>query len=133
MRAFVLSGLAVALLSGCGEAQSASPIRYEISFDNRAHHEAEITVTFDDLPSGPLEVRMSRTSPGRYALHEFAKNVYNVRATGEGGRAVQVTQPDNHQRKASRMWLWTRTRTRTSETRRSSPSHSVRTTRPFPH
>ena len=73
------------------------PVRYEISFPNRAHHEAEIRVTFPDLDSGPLQVRMSRTSPGRYALHEFAKNVYGVRAVGVGGRAVEVSRPDPHQ------------------------------------
>ena len=73
------------------------PIRYQISFENRAHHEAEVRVTFAEVGPGPLEVRMSRTSPGRYALHEFAKNVYNFRATGAGGREVEVTRPDNHQ------------------------------------
>ncbi len=73
------------------------PIRYEIAFPDRAHHEAEIRVTFPDLDSGPLEVRMSRTSPGRYALHEFAKNVYGVRAVGVDGREVEVTRPDPHQ------------------------------------
>jgi predicted metalloprotease with PDZ domain len=72
-------------------------VRYEISFDNRAHHEAEIRVTFSDVGPGPLEVRMSRTSPGRYALHEFAKNVYGVRAVGVGGRDVRVERPDPHQ------------------------------------
>ncbi len=77
--------------------QAQDPVRYEISFPNRAHHEAEIRVTFPDLDPGPLEVRMSRTSPGRYALHEFAKNVYGVRATGVDGREVVVTRPNPHQ------------------------------------
>jgi predicted metalloprotease with PDZ domain len=61
------------------------------------HHEAEITVVFPDINPGTLEIRMSRTSPGRYALHEFAKNVYDFRATGAGGRAVVVERPDLHQ------------------------------------
>ncbi|MFQ5535923.1 MAG: hypothetical protein ACE5GJ_00600 [Gemmatimonadota bacterium] len=74
-----------------------SPIRYEISFPNAAHHEAEVVVVFPDLEPGPLEIRMSRTSPGRYALHEFAKNVYNVRASGRGGRPVRVVRSDPHQ------------------------------------
>ena len=34
---------------------------------------------------------MSRTSPGRYALHEFAKNVYDVRAFDGAGHAIDVT------------------------------------------
>ncbi|MEQ8328832.1 MAG: PDZ domain-containing protein [Longimicrobiales bacterium] len=87
-----------ALLFLCAPAVAAqAPVRYEIAFPNRAHHEAEITVVWTDLAPGPLEVRMSRTSPGRYALHEFAKNVYNVRATGIDGREVTVHRPDPHQ------------------------------------
>ena len=34
--------------------------------------------------AAPLELRMSRSSPGRYALHDFAKNVYDVHAAGAG-------------------------------------------------
>lgn len=78
-------------------AAAQEPVRYEIAFPNAAHHEAEITVVFPDVGPGPLEVRMSRTSPGRYALHEFAKNVYNFRATGVDGQAVEVVRPDLHQ------------------------------------
>jgi len=98
-RSFAVILLAPALLGACDDAQSqpVDAIVYEISFENRAHHEAEITVTFARVPEGPLELRMSRSSPGRYALHEFAKNVYDVRVTGAGGRAVEVSRPDPHQ------------------------------------
>ena len=44
-----------------------------------------------------LEVVMSRSSPGRYALHEFAKNIYNVRATDGAGKRLQVTRPNPYQ------------------------------------
>lgn len=37
---------------------------------------------------------MSRSSPGRYALHEFAKNVYAVRATDAQGHSLSIAQPD---------------------------------------
>lgn len=97
MRAPFLACLSLALLTGCGDAQSTSPIAYEISFENREHHEAEITVSFTELSADPLQLRMSRSSPGRYALHDFAKNVYNFRATGANGQEVTVTRPDNHQ------------------------------------
>lgn len=71
--------------------QSSVPISYQVSFPNAAHHEAEIAVTFPGLPAGtPLEVWMSRSSPGRYALHEFAKNVYHLRAEDGKGRALGV-------------------------------------------
>ena len=99
MRAATLLCLSALAHPGCSDAQPvpSSPTLYEISFENRAHHEAEISVTFTDLGTAPLELRMSRTSPGRYALHDFAKNVYNFRATGADGRAVELSRPDNHQ------------------------------------
>ena len=73
------------------------PIRYEIAFPNRAHHEAEVTVVFDGLMPGTLEVRMSRSSPGRYSLHEFAKGVYGVSAVDREGEPLEIERPDPHQ------------------------------------
>ena len=67
---------------------------YNISFDNAVHHEAVIDVTFPEVVADTLEVRMSRTSPGRYALHEFAKNVYGVKATNSEGEEIEVIRPD---------------------------------------
>ena len=95
MRSFGALSLFTAVFAGSLQAQE--PVRYSISFENRAHHEAEITVLYEGLDSSPLELRMSRTSPGRYALHEFAKNVYNFRATGANGRDVTVSRPNVHQ------------------------------------
>ncbi len=70
-------------------------VEYEISFPNAAHHEGEITVTFSGAPANkPLEVRMSRSSPGRYSAQEFAKNVYNVRATDDKGAPLTFTRPN---------------------------------------
>ncbi len=80
------------LLSAAGLAQPT--ISYTVSFDNAVHHEAVIAVTFAHLPPGMLEARMSRSSPGRYALHEFAKNVYSVTAADGRGRALPITRPD---------------------------------------
>jgi predicted metalloprotease with PDZ domain len=54
---------------------------YSISFENAVHHEASVMSNFPDIKTDTLEVRMSRTSPGRYAVHEFAKNVYDFKAT----------------------------------------------------
>ena len=70
---------------------------YELSFDNAAHHEAQIKVTFNQLENKVLEVRMSRSSPGRYANHDFAKNVYGVVATDGKGNELAVTRPNPHQ------------------------------------
>ena len=40
---------------------------------------------------------MSRSSPGRYAVHEFAKNVYSVRAVDGRGRPLTIRRPDPYQ------------------------------------
>ena len=55
-------------------------VEYQVSFEDAVHHVAAVQVAFSGLYNQPLIVKMSRTSPGRYALHEFAKNVYNVTA-----------------------------------------------------
>lgn len=70
------------------------PVRYEVSFPNAAHHEARIRVHFKHIPEEVFEVQMARSSPGRYALHEFAKNVYEVRAVDGRGRELSVYRPN---------------------------------------
>ena len=74
-----------------------SYINYDISFNNAAQHEAEIKVSFTKIKSGKFSFRMSRTSPGRYAIHEFAKNVYNVKATNGKGESLKITRPNPYQ------------------------------------
>jgi predicted metalloprotease with PDZ domain len=95
-RAALLAALAAAFATPA--AAQARSVEYEISFPNAVHHEAEVSATFRGVPAGrPLEVRMSRSSPGRYALHEFAKNVYGVKAFDGRGRPLSVTRPNPHQ------------------------------------
>jgi predicted metalloprotease with PDZ domain len=96
-RLFALFAL-FAFLALAATAYAQGRIEYEIAFPNAAHHEAEITVTFTGAPLGkPLEVRMSRSSPGRYALHEFAKNVYNVKAFDAQGAPLTIARPNPYQ------------------------------------
>jgi predicted metalloprotease with PDZ domain len=68
-----------------------SYINYDISFANAAQHEAEIKVSFTKIKSEKFSFRMSRTSSGRYAIHEFSKNVYNVKATNSKGESLKIT------------------------------------------
>ena len=57
----------------------------------------QVEVTFRDVPAGPLQLHMSRSSPGRYAIHEFAKNVFDLRVTDEAGAPLAVAHPNPHQ------------------------------------
>ena len=74
--------------------RGASAITYRFTFPESEHHWMQVDATFTDLGPGPLELRMSRASPGRYSLHDFAKNVYDVRVTGVDGRELATTRPD---------------------------------------
>ncbi|WP_420320629.1 M61 family metallopeptidase [Flagellimonas sp.] len=70
---------------------------YKISFENAVHHEAVIEATFPELTMDTVSFRMSRTSPGRYALHEFAKNVYGFKATDRHGNDLKVHRPNPYE------------------------------------
>ena len=74
---------------------------YDISFENAVHHEAKIHATFTNLKENEAEFRMSRTSPGRYALHEFVKNAYNVKVTDGNGKALNAERIDPYSWKVS--------------------------------
>lgn len=74
--------------------RSQEQVRYELQFPNAVHHEARVRATFPGVIQPVLEVVMSRSSPGRYALHEFAKNVYDFRAMDEAGKPLTVTRPN---------------------------------------
>ncbi|MFI5137283.1 MAG: M61 family metallopeptidase [Sphingobacteriales bacterium] len=67
-------------------------IFYAVSFPNAVHHEAEIVMTIPQAPVSQFRVRMSRSSAGRYATHEFGKNIYNVTATDVGGTRIALKQ-----------------------------------------
>ncbi|WP_214073627.1 PDZ domain-containing protein [Mucilaginibacter sp. dw_454] len=88
--------LLVAAFTGCmadAFAQAPQkPIYYSISFPNAAHHEAEVSITLSPAQDGPIELHMSRSSAGRYATHEFGKNVYNVKAANGDGAPLVVKQ-----------------------------------------
>jgi predicted metalloprotease with PDZ domain len=88
--------LAIALASGALALQphAASPITYQFAFPEPEHHWLQVDAMFPELDVTPLELRVSRSSPGRYSLHEFAKNVYDVHAFDANGRELTLTRPD---------------------------------------
>jgi len=87
--------LVAVLLPSVSRAQA--PVEYRLSFKEAEHRLMDVQVTFRDIPAGSLELRMSRSSPGRYSLHEFVKNVFDVRITNEAGMTLPATRPSPHQ------------------------------------
>src|SRR5262249_51572835 len=86
--------LALLLAAGALSLRAAEPTRYRFTFPEPQHRWMQVEATFNDLPAGTLELRMSRSSPGRYSLHDFAKNVYDVHVTAADGRELTTTRPD---------------------------------------
>jgi predicted metalloprotease with PDZ domain len=73
---------------------AADPVRYRLSFPEPQHRWMQVEAAFPDVAQTTLELRMSRSSPGRYSLHDFAKNVYDVHVFDKGGREVETARPD---------------------------------------
>ena len=71
-----------------------SAIRYRVSFPEPQHRWMQVEASFPNLEARPLELRMSQSSPGRYSLHDFAKNVYDVHAFAADRRELEMTRPD---------------------------------------
>src|SRR5262249_55056720 len=90
-RTFLLLGVAGAVAAF---SETQQPIHYTLSFPQLEHRWMQVEATFTNLDQKPLELRMSRSSPGRYSLHDFAKNVYDVHAFSRDGRELPTSRPD---------------------------------------
>ena len=78
-------------------AAAAAPIEYTLTFPAPEHRYMVVEARFTNVPAGTLQLRMARTSPGRYALHEFAKNVFEVSIADGKGKALTPARPNLHQ------------------------------------
>lgn len=76
-----------------------APITYRLVLDEVLHRTLTVEVTVPDV-AGALDIIVSRSSPGRYALHDFAKNVFDVSATDGAGRALVLEHPDTNRWRA---------------------------------
>jgi len=80
----------------------AQRVSYIVSFPNLAHHEAKIELVVSDITARTAIFRMSRSSPGRYATHEFGKNVYDVKAFDQNGKPLNIVRTDGDVYEVSR-------------------------------
>ncbi len=80
----------------------AQRISYIVSFPNLVHHEAQIELVASDITTRTAVFRMSRSSPGRYATHEFGKNIYDVKAFDQSGKPLTITRTDGDVYEVSR-------------------------------
>jgi predicted metalloprotease with PDZ domain len=75
-------------------AQPAPTVVYRVTFPEAEHHWMQVDMTLTGLGAPPLDARMSRSSPGRYAVAEFAKNVFWLEAYNGKGQKLPTTRPD---------------------------------------
>jgi predicted metalloprotease with PDZ domain len=85
--------LAVLTFPALAWAQPA-PITYRVTFPEPQHHWMQVEMTVGGLAATPLRARMSRSSPGRYAVHEFAKNIFLIDAFDGAGARLSYTHTD---------------------------------------
>src|SRR5262245_66470990 len=82
------------MVAGAVSFRAAEPIHYRFSFPEPQHRWMQVEAMFVGVTQPTLELRMSRSSPGRYSTHDFAKNVYDVHAFGADGKEIVPTRPD---------------------------------------
>src|SRR5205085_11416385 len=75
-------------------AAATSSIVYRVTFPEPEHHWMQVEVTFSKLRRPALDVRMSRSSPGRYAVAEFAKYVFSFEAFNSKAQKLPYSRPD---------------------------------------
>ncbi len=91
-----VAALACAAIVIAAHVAAQESISYRLTFPAPEHHWLQVEATFASLPPGTLQLRMSRSSPGRYALHEFAKNMIDVRIRDGKGKTLTATRPNLH-------------------------------------
>ena len=94
--AFITSSLLVEARrqAPTNDASANAPILYRVTFPEPEHHWMQVEVTFSKVRRPTLDLHMSRSSPGRYAVAEFAKNVFSVEAFNSKGQKVAYTRPE---------------------------------------
>ena len=73
------------------------PVSYLLSFPEPEHRWLQVEAVFPDIASGPMVLQMSTASPGRYARHEFAKNIFEVELFDGAGRPLAFGRPRANQ------------------------------------
>jgi predicted metalloprotease with PDZ domain len=92
-----LISVAAALALLVSTSANAQTVSYHVTIPEPQHHWLQVEAVFPDLGAAPLRAFMSRSSPGRYAVHEFAKNVFWVEAYDAANRPVAITRPNPYE------------------------------------
>jgi predicted metalloprotease with PDZ domain len=94
---FHASSVAVFLVLVAARALAQAPVTYAVTVPEPAHRWLQVSATFPEIGAEPLRLQMSRSSPGRYALHEFAKNLFEIKAYDGKGLALAMLRVSPHE------------------------------------
>ncbi|MEQ8550273.1 MAG: M61 family peptidase [Cyclobacteriaceae bacterium] len=70
----------------------AQSIKYKLNLKNIVHHELEITIEYTNISKDSLLLEIANSSPGRYAIHNFGKNIYGESAYDKNGQKVTLVR-----------------------------------------
>ena len=70
---------------------------YKVTIPEPEHHWLQVEATFSAVGTKPLNLHMSRSSPGRYSVHEFSKNVFFFEATDGHNHKLAATRPSPYE------------------------------------
>jgi predicted metalloprotease with PDZ domain len=93
MHRFLGSVCFLALLFTTSAYAADRTIVYKVTIPEPEHHWLQVEATFPALDKRPLNLQMSRSSPGRYSMHYFAKNVFWLEAYDSKGHKLVATRP----------------------------------------
>jgi predicted metalloprotease with PDZ domain len=91
MRRLCTAIVNLALLA-VASAASAQTVAYRLAVTEPERGWMDVELLLRDAPPGALELRMSRSSPGRYSLHDFARGVSDVHADDGAGTPQAVSE-----------------------------------------
>ena len=83
MKSALLPAVGSVLSTGCADAQEQSPVEHATWCENRALREPARSVTWKYVGVTPREAFMILSLSPRYALPGFAKDAYDLRASGD--------------------------------------------------
>lgn len=96
----LLLGLAIAVLAACSLSQTAHArkarpqLEYRVELPQPHRQYVHITLRVGSPGSRALDLAMPAWTPGSYLVRDYAKHVYDVRATTDSGRPLPVTRRD---------------------------------------
>lgn len=86
----LLNRCTLVLLLATQTAVVAADSHYQLDLSGHDRHQLAVTARFVAHNKEPLLLQMASASPGRYARHDFAKNIYALKALDGQGNPLQL-------------------------------------------